>query len=161
MSKALPRDWGASRLSGERRVWFVTKWPGKYAGTPDAKMLFVFEIPRSQCLYIQLVADSTHGWEHHVLSTLASENSSPDVLITDHSQLQHALVSAGASFRRPATAYLNKMITLMPAIHQCLLSLTEHLNEPELQAPTSINKRNEAFELWRIEYNRRGGVGTT
>lgn len=130
----------------ESRAWFVTKWPGKYAGAPEAEMLFVLEIPRSRCLSIQLVADSTRGWEHQVLCRLASENASPDALITDNSRLQHILVSVGASFQKPATSYLDKPITLMPAIHQCIRSLTELLNRPAFQAQSAISNLNEALE---------------
>jgi hypothetical protein len=129
-------------------------------GAPEGEKLFVLEIPRSRCLCIQLVRDCTHGWEHQVLCNLASANSSPDALIIDDSRLQHVLVSAGASFQKPATAYLDKLITLMPAIHQCLLSLMDLLNQPTFQAQSAISKLNEALESWRVRYNRHDGAGT-
>jgi hypothetical protein len=82
----------------------------------------------------------------------------PDALITDNTRLHHVLVSLGSSFQQPATAYLDKPITLMPAIHRCLVSLTEVLNQPLFQSKSSTEKLNEALELWRIRYNDRDGV---
>jgi hypothetical protein len=161
MAKSPTRSWDSSTLHNDSRAWFVTKWPGKYAGAPDADILFVFEIPRPRCLCIQLVAHSTQGWEHQVLCDLASTFPAPEVLITDNTKLQHALVSAGASFQNPATAYLEKPITLMPAIRQCLLSLMELLNTPAFQTLSAISELNEGLESWRTKYNAGSCTGIT
>jgi hypothetical protein len=153
-----PRQWDSSTLENSSRAWFVTKWPGKYAGTPDADILFAIEIPRSHCLHIQLSPKSTPGWEHTVLCQLANVYLSPDVLITDNTRLLHALVSAGSGFQKPATAYLDKPITLMPAIHKCLLSLADAFNLPIFQTQSSIDRLNEELESWRIGYNNRDDI---
>lgn len=86
MPKNPLRQWDSSPLHNDSQAWFITKWPGKIAGAPEAKMLFVLEIPRSRCLCIQLVRDSTHRWEHQVLRNLAFGISSPDALITEDSR---------------------------------------------------------------------------
>ncbi len=95
-----------------------------------------------------------------MLCNLAAANSSPDALITDNSRLQHVLVTARANFQKPATAYLDKAITLMPAIHQCILSLKELFNQQTFKAQSAISQLNEALESWRVGYNRRDGAGT-
>ncbi|WP_321931885.1 hypothetical protein [Paraburkholderia guartelaensis] len=154
-----PLEWDTSALSNDSRAWFITTWPGKVANAPDAEMLFVLELPSARCLSIQLVVDSTRGWQHQALSRLASISPAPDILITDNSKLHHFLVSAGASFHKPATSYLDKPITLMPAIHQCILSLMELFNEPAFRTRSGISNLNEALESWRVVYNRRDEVG--
>ncbi len=161
MPESPTRSWDSSSLHNDSRAWFVTKWPGKYAGAPEADILFVFEIPRPRCLCIRLVANSTQGWEHQVLCSPASIFPPPETLITDNTKLQHALVSAGARFQNPATAYLEKPITLMPVIHQCILSLTELLNSPTFQTLSGINELNEGLESWRTKYNAGSCTGTT
>jgi hypothetical protein len=146
-------QWDSAALWNDSRAWFVTAFPGKFAGAPDDEMLFVVEIPRSHCLLIRLFHPSP-GWEYQALSRLAAQYPSPDVLITDHTRLQHPLVSAGASFEKPATAYLHKPITLMPAIAQCIRSLVDVLTElmPSHNPTDGINAKLEA---WRIAYNSR------
>jgi hypothetical protein len=98
------------------------------------------------------------GWEHQVLNDLATAHHVPDALITDNTRLHPVLVSVGCSFQQPATAYLDKSITLLPAIHRCISSLTEVLNQPLFRNQSSIEKLNEALEQWRIRYNDRDGA---
>ncbi|WNC94916.1 hypothetical protein RI103_34010 [Paraburkholderia sp. FT54] len=158
MARIPGQEWDSSTLHDRSRAWFVTKWPGNYAGAPDMEMLFVIEIPNSRCLCMKLFPSAGRGWEHQVLNDLAATHQAPDALITDDTRLQHVLVTVGSSFQQPAIAYLDKPITLMPAIHRCLVSLTEILNQPLFQSQLSTEKRNEALELWRIGYNDRDGA---
>lgn len=101
MPKDSSRQWNTSPLLNESWAWFVNRWLGKHAGVPEAEMLFVLETPRSRCLSMQVVADSTCGWEHQMLCRLGSENPTADTLITDDSRFQPILVDVGASFQRP------------------------------------------------------------
>lgn len=153
MIRGASPQWDSSLLRNDSRAWFVTTFPGKFAGTPDAELLFVVEIPRSHCLCIRLFPP-TAGWEFQALSSLAAQHTSPDVLITDHTRLQSSLVNAGASFKKPATAYLHKPITLMPAISQCIHSLVDILNEL-MPSHSSLDTINTKLEAWRIAYNTR------
>jgi hypothetical protein len=158
MTRIPGHEWDSSTLHDRSRAWFITKWPGKYAGAPDTDMLFVIEIPRSHCLCIQLFPSVARGWEHRVLNDLVTGHHAPEALITDNTRLHPVLVSVGCSFQQPATAYLDKPITLMPAIHRCIVSLTEVLNQPLFRCQSSTEKLNEALELWRIRYNDRDGA---
>ena len=155
MPQSPPNQWDSSTLHDRSRAWFVTTWPGRCVGAPDADILFVIEIPRSLCLCTQLFFDAEHGWELHALRDLATKHEPPDALITDNKLLHHVLVSIGSSFQKPAAAFLDKPITLMPAIEQCIFSLMEAINQPPFQAQAPIEKINEALELWRVRYNDR------
>lgn len=77
------------------------------------------------------------------ISQPGTSRQTPDVLITDFTRLQHVLVSVGSSFQKPATAYLDKPITLMPAIERSIRSLVDELNQVPLETQSPIEKVNE------------------
>jgi hypothetical protein len=155
MEITMLKSWDTAIVGNDSQAWFVTKWPGKHAGAPEAELLFVVVIPQSLCLCAQLFENPDLGWEFTHLIELARAHPSPDVLATDSVKLQHVLVSVGSNFVRPASAYLDKPITLMPAVSKCTYSFMEVLNAPAFSGLSTVRQRNDALEVWRSNYNRR------
>lgn len=126
---------------------------GRCVGSSDCELLFAIEIPSQRCLAVRLIRKSERGWERRGLSSLVRASLTPDYLLTEMSELLPILDRFGACFETVATAHLDKAVTLMPAINQCLQALVLLLNEPSFQRISVTKKRNEALEEWRIKYN--------
>ncbi|WP_233808649.1 hypothetical protein [Paraburkholderia sp. HP33-1] len=139
-------------FGNDTRIWFITTYAGKYVGVPSASWLFVFEIPRPSCLCLRIFDNPGSAWEHKAICELADKDSPPDILVTDNVRLQHALVSAGSTFSKPAKAYIDKMLTRFPEITSCLRSLEAVLNDRGFQSQT-LEGKNAMFELWRTTFN--------
>ncbi|ANB76325.1 hypothetical protein AYM40_29195 [Paraburkholderia phytofirmans OLGA172] len=77
------------------------------------------------------------------------------MLVTDHVRILHALVTTGAACNRPAASFLDKSVPLMPSIAQCLKSMEELLNQPEIQQATCTASTNDLLEDWRVQYSRQ------
>ncbi|CAG9240000.1 conserved hypothetical protein [Paraburkholderia caribensis] len=144
----------SANLSNDTRVWFVTTYAGKYVGVLSASWLFVFELPPPCCLCIRIFDSPAPAWEHRAICELAEKHSPPDILVTDKVGLQHALVSAGSTFSKPAKAYIDKALSRFPEIPSCLRSLEEVLNDREFQSQ-SLDGKNAMFASWRTRYNEK------
>jgi hypothetical protein len=154
------QSWDSASLDERSRAWYVTKLNGRCAGAPSCEILLVIQIPQPCCIIAKLFPISAKGWEHIALRALVTD-SPPTILITDDKKLMHTLVSVGSSLERPATPYLDKPIALMPAIDQCVRSMVSILNGEPFTTGASIDRLNEAFEIWRLDYNRRQEHGPT
>jgi hypothetical protein len=85
MSRSEFRFWNIASIGNVSRAWFVTEWAGKYAGVPDAELLFTVLVPHSQSLCAQLFPNASVNWEFARLVDLARVHGSPEVFVTDHS----------------------------------------------------------------------------
>ncbi|BCQ28131.1 hypothetical protein NK8_63200 (plasmid) [Caballeronia sp. NK8] len=147
-------EWDETRLSDDSRAWFIATYPGKVVGIPTASWLFVCEIPHPRCLCLHIFDAPASGWVHRAICEIAATNTPPDLLVTDETRLQHALVSVGSSFTKPAKAYIDKSLMGMPEIPAFLRCLEEVLNDPLFQKQ-SIGEKNATFDSWRTKYNLR------
>lgn len=150
-----PRSWDSMPLNDRSRAWFVTRWPGRIVGVADAQLLFVVDIRACRCLCFRLFSAASAHWAYDPLVELLRLFSAPEALVTDDSRLQHVLAAAGASLENPASPFLDKSITMTPAIHDCIKSLEGLFNSPEFQMLKSMDTVNEALESWRSRYNER------
>ncbi|RKR36245.1 hypothetical protein [Paraburkholderia sp. BL17N1] len=147
--------WDSVSLSDVSRAWFVTQWKGKYFGNPDFEALVVIEAPRSKCISIALYEPSPKNWQEHEIIKLASGGNFPDFVVTDNQRLVTACTLACFWFHQPASVFLEKPITAMPAISNCIHSLTKLLNDADYQSAKSADEINGRLESWRTDYNRR------
>ncbi|REG48980.1 hypothetical protein B0G80_5298 [Paraburkholderia sp. BL6669N2] len=147
--------WDSVSLSDATRAWFVTQWKGKYFGNADFETLVIIEVPRSKCISIALYAPGEKGWQAEQILRLAFGAAPPDFLVTDDQRLVAACTLAGCRFHKPASVFLEKPITAMPAISNCIHSLAELLNDADYQSAKSADEINARLESWRTDYNRR------
>jgi hypothetical protein len=154
MANAEESRWDSVSLSDTSRAWFATKWKGKYFGNPDFEALVVIEVPRSKCISIELYEPSQQNWQAREIIKQVSGEDSPDFVVTDNHRLIAACTLACFWFPKPASVFLGKPITAMPAISNCIHSLTKYLNDADFQSAKSVDEINTWLDSWRIKYNR-------
>lgn len=133
-------------------------WKGKYFGNLDVEALVVIEVPRSKCISIALYEPSQKNWKAQEVINLVSGEDSPDFVVTDNQRLIAACTLACFWFHKPASVFLEKPITAMPAIPNCTHSLTTLLNDADFQSAKSVDEINARLESWRIKYNRNSNA---
>jgi hypothetical protein len=154
MENAEEGRWDSVSLSDTSRAWFVTQWKGKYFGNPNFEALVVIEVPRSKCISIALYEPSQKNWQAQEIIKLVFGEDSPDFVVTDNQRLIAACTIAYFWFHKPGSAFLEKPIPAMPAISNCIHSLTALLNDADFQSAKSVDEINTRLESWRIRCNR-------